>query len=162
LNSGPPAPKAGALPGCATPRHEQVSILAYMLSRVPQNSEHPRTGSCSSGVTGLLALGGKVATNLCELFTFPSIGRNSYLRDCNFVTTLQHPDGAQNIAWWIPIAERSDQAEESGAETVSGYRSLAARVRIQCGRDCRASIEGRDLTVREIMSALKHEILAKL
>jgi hypothetical protein len=22
LNSGPPAPKAGALPGCATPRHE--------------------------------------------------------------------------------------------------------------------------------------------
>src|SRR5260370_42608725 len=69
---------------------------------------------------------------------------------------------AKHRAWWIPIAERSDQAEESGAETLSGYRSLYARVRIQCGRDCRTSIEGRDLTVRKTMSAFKHEILAKL
>jgi hypothetical protein len=24
LNRGPPAPKAGALPGCATPRHDSI------------------------------------------------------------------------------------------------------------------------------------------
>src|ERR1700686_2105820 len=31
LNSGPPAPKAGALPGCATPRHCETSILPYFF-----------------------------------------------------------------------------------------------------------------------------------
>src|ERR1700722_11966817 len=33
LNSGPPAPKAGALPGCATPRHCETLILPYFSNR---------------------------------------------------------------------------------------------------------------------------------
>jgi hypothetical protein len=32
LNRGPPAPKAGALPGCATPRHELLYILKHFLT----------------------------------------------------------------------------------------------------------------------------------
>jgi hypothetical protein len=46
LNSGPPAPKAGALPGCATPRHEVRSnyrahrgILAVRFIRPAAASE---------------------------------------------------------------------------------------------------------------------------
>jgi hypothetical protein len=35
LNSGPPAPKAGALPGCATPRQTNPPILLYYLGLVP-------------------------------------------------------------------------------------------------------------------------------
>jgi hypothetical protein len=37
LNSGPPAPKAGALPGCATPR-----LKCFMIIRHPH--EMSRTG----------------------------------------------------------------------------------------------------------------------
>src|SRR5712691_7065868 len=37
-NRGPPAPKAGALPGCATPRQNQVLILTYFPSLLPLRS----------------------------------------------------------------------------------------------------------------------------
>ncbi len=38
LNSGPPAPKAGALPGCATPRQCETSILPYFSEFAPPQS----------------------------------------------------------------------------------------------------------------------------
>src|SRR5580700_6524006 len=48
LNRGPPAPKAGALPGCATPRQTNPSILLYYLglsvnktSGAPIRQAHP-------------------------------------------------------------------------------------------------------------------------
>src|SRR5256885_13943937 len=39
LNSGPPAPKAGALPGCATPRHEM--LFHYRALRSFPSAESP-------------------------------------------------------------------------------------------------------------------------
>jgi hypothetical protein len=50
LNSGPPAPKAGALPGCATPR-----LKCFMIIRHPD--EISRTGR-----TGVFALTGRQGT----------------------------------------------------------------------------------------------------
>src|SRR5215469_14055672 len=39
LNSRPPAPKAGALPGCATPRHEvRIDYTALADADAPQQS----------------------------------------------------------------------------------------------------------------------------
>src|SRR5258707_602059 len=45
LNRGPPAPKAGALPGCATPRHEVPcnyrALLIFLTPQSPSRAAAP-------------------------------------------------------------------------------------------------------------------------
>src|ERR1039458_5826762 len=41
LNARPPAPKAGALPGCATPRHSTYLILNYFHEQCNDLSRQP-------------------------------------------------------------------------------------------------------------------------
>ena len=46
LNPGPPAPEAGALPGCATPRHENDPKGPYnLIIEVPSASRQMRAAA---------------------------------------------------------------------------------------------------------------------
>src|SRR5579863_1028590 len=57
LNARPPAPKAGALPGCATPRH-LCSFDSKLLSRFPILSGLPKSANLQPDVTARLAATG--------------------------------------------------------------------------------------------------------
>src|SRR5438309_10828032 len=50
LNARPPAPKAGALPGCATPRHATPLILSYFLHsrKATESLTHPAPNPSAS------------------------------------------------------------------------------------------------------------------
>src|SRR5579862_9037091 len=67
LNRGPPAPKAGALPGCATPRHPVMLRQESVLIINDKGSDPPNVGTMACDY-GEIEFGYRWVRTLCGVF----------------------------------------------------------------------------------------------